>query len=168
MGNWSREELESAFEHYQQQVRKAGESGDWNLFADLFTEDATYVEHAYGDFRGREQIREWIVKTMTTEPGCWMPWFPVSWYVVDEDRGRIVCEILNQMQDPGDGSVHEATNITILTYAGDNQFSCEEDVYNPAKFVEMLQEWGRVAQANGALPSGAEGWLDAALPGWRG
>ena len=47
---WTRGELEAAFEHYQEQVRQAAETGNWSLFADLFTEDATYVEHAYGTF----------------------------------------------------------------------------------------------------------------------
>ena len=42
----------------------AGTSGDWNDWADLFTEDATYVEHGFGTFGGREAIRRWITETM--------------------------------------------------------------------------------------------------------
>lgn len=167
MGQWTRDELEAAFEHYQEQVRRSAESGDWNHFADLFTPDATYLEHAYGTFTNRDEIRDWVTETMSTPPGCWMPAFPPSWHVIDEDRGRIVCEIRNVMLDPGDGSTHEATNITILDYAGDDLFSAEEDVYNPARFVTMLAGWGRAAAANDALPDGAEAWLDAAIPGWR-
>jgi uncharacterized protein (TIGR02246 family) len=167
MGRWSRDELESAFETYQRQVRRAAESGDWTHFADLFTPDALYVEHAYGTFRGRDEIRDWVVKTMTEPPGCWMPSFPPSWHTIDEERGRIVCEIRNVMQDPGDGSAHEATNITILGYAGDNLFDYEEDVYNPAQFVAMLEGWGRAGAQHAGLPTGAEAWLDAAIPGWH-
>ena len=37
MASWTRDEIASAFEHYQAQVRRAGETGDWDLFADLFT-----------------------------------------------------------------------------------------------------------------------------------
>jgi hypothetical protein len=164
---WTRAELETAFEHYQEQVRRSAETGDWSLFAELFTPDARYVEHAYGTFRGRDEIRDWVVETMTSPPGCWMPAFPPSWHVIDEERGRIVCEIRNVMRDPGDGSVHEATNITILSYAGDNLFDCEEDVYNPARFVAMLEGWGRAGLAHGGLPDGAADWLDAAVPRWR-
>jgi hypothetical protein len=167
VSRWSRDELEAAFAHYGEQVRIAGETKDWNHFADLFTEDATYDEHLYGTFNGREEIRAWIIQTMTTMPGCWMPGFPASWHVIDEERGRIVCEILNRMQDPGDGSIHEATNITILTYAGDNRFSKEEDVYNPAKFTEMITGWAKVAEAHGTLPADGVAWMDDALPGWR-
>ncbi len=168
MSRWTRAELEAAFEHYQEQVRRATASGDWSLFADLFTEDATYVEHAYGTFCGRDQIRDWAIETMTTPPGSWMTGFPPAWHVIDEERGRIVCDIRNLMPDPGDGSGHEAGNITILGYAGDNRFDYEEDVYNPAKFVQMLQDWGRAADRNGRLPDGAAAWLDAAIPHWRG
>ena len=45
------------------------------------------------------------------------------------------------MADPGDGSVHEADNVTILHYAGDGLWSYEEDVYNPAHFATMVQGW---------------------------
>lgn len=167
MSRWTRDELEAAFAHYGAEVQVAAEIGAWSRFADLFTEDASYDEHLYGTFHGREEIRGWIVKTMTTMPGSWMPSFPSSWHVIDEERGRIVCEILNRMQDPGDGSIHEATNITILTYAGDNQFSKEEDVYNPAKFMATISGWARVAYANGTLPADGVAWMDAALPRWR-
>lgn len=167
MTQWSRGELAEAFAHYGTEVQAASDARDWGRFADLFTEDATYDEHLYGTFTGREQIRSWIVETMTTRPGSWMQSFPASWSVVDEERGRIVCEILNRMQDPGDGSIHEATNITILTYAGDGLFSKEEDVYNPAKFVTAISAWAKVAHEHGTLDDEDIAWLDAAMPGWR-
>ena len=55
MGRWSRDELEEAFANYQAVALAAGTSGDWNPWADLFTEDATYVEAHYGRFGGRGQ-----------------------------------------------------------------------------------------------------------------
>src|SRR5581483_12377041 len=87
MGRWSRDEIESAFLAHEQVVVEIGTSWDWSRFADEFTEDALYVEHALGTFRGREQIREWITTTMNTFPGNEMPWFPTSWHAIDdEDR----------------------------------------------------------------------------------
>lgn len=166
-GTWTRAALERAFQHYQDTVVEAGRTGDWNLFADLFVEDASYEEHAYGRFTNREQIRAWIVETMTTFPGSCMPTFPVGWYVIDEATGRVVCEILNRMQDPDDGSIHESPNITILTYAGDNRWSREEDVYNPANFIPMIAAWSRAADACGTLPPEGVAWLDAVIPHWR-
>ncbi|MDT5195403.1 MAG: hypothetical protein QOH20_2157, partial [Mycobacterium sp.] len=70
---WSREEIEETFQHHQQVVVEIGESWDWSRYGDLFTEDATYVEHVYGKMTGREQIREWITKTMSVFPGSEMP-----------------------------------------------------------------------------------------------
>lgn len=141
MGRWSRAELEEAFAHYQKVALQAGTSGDWNLFADLFTEDATYVEHHYGTFGGREAIRKWITTTMGQWPASEMPHFPIEWYVIDEDKGWVVCHVWNRMGDPGDGSVHQAYNFTLLKYAGDHQWKYEEDIYNPASFAEVMKGW---------------------------
>jgi hypothetical protein len=145
--------LQSAFDRYVQAVEEIGASGDWARFADLFTEDATYCEHAYGDFTGREQIRPWIVRTMTTFPGSEMVAFPPAWFVLDPPTNRVVCEIRNLMRDPGDGSVHEASNITILTFDDTGRLVREEDIYNPQKFADMVRDWSRVARQHGTLLS---------------
>ncbi len=141
MGRWSRAELEEAFDTYQRVALQSGTSGDWNAWADLFTEDATYVEHHYGRFGGREAIRRWINATMATYPGNAMPHFPIDWYVIDEERGWVICAIWNVMRDPGDGSVHREINWTKLHYAGDGRFDYEEDIYNPIEFGAMIQGW---------------------------
>jgi hypothetical protein len=78
--------------------------------------------------------------------------FPHAWCVCDEERGWWVCRIENRMKDPGDGSVHQAHNITVLHYAGDMKFSYEEDAYNPAAFGPMIQAWTEAYTANGGAP----------------
>ena len=55
---------------------EVGKTWDWSGYADHFTEDAKYVEHALGNMEGRENIREWIVSTMNTFPGSEMPVLP--------------------------------------------------------------------------------------------
>lgn len=159
MGRWSLDELEQAFDRYQSEVRRACATADWSVFADLFSEDATYIEHLYGHFRGREAIRKWITQTMSEFPGSSMTAFPPKWHVVDEERGWVVCDIINRMADPGDGSVHEASNITILHYAGGGEFSLEEDVYNPTDFLLMAKAWCQRARDLGSLPAEGEQWL---------
>ena len=141
MGRWTRQEIEEAFENYQRLALQAGTSGDWRPWADQFTEDATYIEHLYGTLGGREAIRTWITATMAQPVNCDMRFFPIEWYVIDEDKGWVVCMVWNRMADPGDGSVHQASNITILKYAGNGLWSYEEDVYNPATFATMLAGW---------------------------
>lgn len=138
---YSRGELEEAFAAYQARGAEAGASGNWAPWADMFTEDALYIERHYGRFEGREAIRTWITATMGEFPGNAMPEFPIGWYVVDESRGWIVCQVWNRMADPGDGSIHEADNLTLLKYAGDGLWSYEEDVYNPNDFAVMVRGW---------------------------
>jgi hypothetical protein len=141
MGAWSRQELDDAFTEYQRVAAECGASGQWRAWADLFTEDATYVEHLYGRMEGRETIYQWIQTTMSEYPGSDMPEFPIGWSIVDEERGWVVCQVFNRMRDPGDGSVHEEYNVTLLKYAGDGRWSYEEDIYNPMHFGTMLQRW---------------------------
>ena len=141
MAQFTRQELEDAFAQYQEDARQACASGDWVTWANHFTSDAVYIEHFYGRMVGREAIASWISETMGTFPGNAMPAFPVEWHVVDAERGWIVCELQNRMEDPGDGSVHQASNLTVLHYAGDGLWSYQEDVYNPAELAEMLKAW---------------------------
>jgi hypothetical protein len=144
---FARAEIETAFAHYRQVAAEAASSGNWRPWADLFTENATYVEHLFGTFEGRERIFEWITKTMSTPPNTQMNAFPVQWWIIDEERGWVVCAIANRMADIGDGRVHEAINWTLLKYAGDNLWSSEEDLYNPLEFGEMIKTW-EAAKAN--------------------
>jgi len=151
VGTFSRQELEDAFAHYRAVAAEAGRTGDWNPWADLFTEDAEYIEHLYGTMQGREQIRAWITKTMGTYPGVEMDAFPVDWYVIDEERGWVVMSVWNNMKALPDGEVMGEYNFTLLKYAGDNLWSYEEDVYNPAAFGKLLERWeARRAELGGA------------------
>jgi hypothetical protein len=147
MGTWSRDELESAFQRYQEVAAVAGRTGDWKAWADRFTEDAVYIEHHYGTFTGREAIGEWISSCMSEYPGSAMTEFPIEWYVIDEERGWVVCQVWNRMEDPGDGSTHQAYNFTLLKYAGEDRWSYEEDVYNPMRFGAMVAEWETARKA---------------------
>jgi hypothetical protein len=161
MGQWSRAELAEALAHYETSVTKAVETGDWEHFVQLFAPDATYDEHVYGHFEGQDQIRAWVTRTMGTFPGNVMTSFPMKWSVIDTDRGWILCDVRNVMPDPGDGSVHEASNITILRYAGDLRFANEEDAYNPMNFLAMVKAWARVAREHGRLSDDGERWLSS-------
>jgi hypothetical protein len=134
-------EIQSAFAHYQEVAAEAGRSGDWEPFVNLFTEDVDYIEHHYGRFKGRDQVRAWIGPAMAEWPASQMVSFPWTWHSIDVEHGWVIGEVANVMADPGDGKVYEAANWTRLVYAGEGLFSEEEDVYNPAEFASMMGDW---------------------------
>ncbi len=147
MGRWSRDELQRAHDHYVAVANASARTKNWRPWAELFTEDAQYVEHTFGQFHGRAAIYEWISAIMAEFPNDRMDAFPHDWCVCDEDRGWWVCKIENRFEDCGDGNVYQADNITVLHYAGDMRFSYEEDAYNPANFGPVVKGW---LEASGA------------------
>jgi SnoaL-like protein len=149
MGSFDRGEIEDAFRHFQDAADRSAKSGDWTEWAGCFTEDAEYYEHHYGRMKGRAAILKWINETMALPVNNEMRSFPVDWYVVDEDRGWVICSVSNVMDDPGDGSTHSESNWTKLHYAGDGLFSYEEDMYNPNEFADMVKGWLAAKQAAG-------------------
>lgn len=159
VGEFSAEEITEAYSVVHGRVQTYADTGDWADFALNFTEDAEYVEHAFGTFRGHDEIRAWSVRTMTSFPGSVMTGFPLAWSVVDVPTSRLICEVRNLMPDPGDGSHHEESNLTIMTYAGGGLFSREEDVYNPMRFAAMSVKWARIAQAHGRLSEDGAAYL---------
>lgn len=160
MSQWSREEIEDAFHRYEQAVVEIGDTWNWSAYADQFTEDATYVEHAMGNMTGREPIREWIVSTMNMFPGSEMPHYPVEWYSIDTDKGWVISKVMNRMKDPGDGSIHETPVITVLKYAGDGKWSYEEDAYNPMNFLVMVQGYIMRCQELGTISDDARAFAE--------
>lgn len=147
MPRFTRDELMAALDHYTKVVEVCSSTGDWAPFADLFTEDVHYIEHAYGEMHGREAVREWIIGVMKPFPHMR---FPHTWVAIDEENGAIVTEIINALDHPTEpGKVFGFPNITRLVYAGDNLFSSEEDVYNPVRDApRVVGEW---LQAGGVM-----------------
>jgi hypothetical protein len=129
---YPRAELEKALRIYNAARDQACKTGDWKVWADLFTADAEYIEHAYGTFKGREKIRDWITKVMAPFPSMT---FPQDWVVFDEENGAILFQCQNRLPHPTDpnGPPFQFPNWTRLVYAGNGKFSSEEDVYNPAR-----------------------------------
>ena len=130
----SREEVDAALKHYIEVSAEAGRSGKWDPWADLFTDDAIYVEHHYGVMRGQDAIRTWI-KSVMTGPAANMD-FPVVHYAIEDDV--VYSYILNRFLLPSGGEPFQFPVVTILCYAGEGRWCYEEDVYNPMEGARMM------------------------------
>ena len=130
---YPREEVEAAFTA----IVAAGDAGDWNLWSQLHTEDCVWEEHHYGTIVGREQIRSTITAVMAMVP---MMSFPVAWSMIDGNR--VVFYPWQMLPDPkGGDAVYRFGCVTILEYAGDGQFSRQEDIYNPNEATATFERW---------------------------
>ena len=114
-------------------------------WANQFSPDATYNEHHYGKFVGRDAIRDWITDVMKPFPTME---FPYDWYMVDGNRVVMLCQ--NRLPDPqGKGRLFQFPVITVLHYDGDGQWGYEEDIYNPAEVPAIVAAW---VEAGGVVP----------------
>jgi predicted SnoaL-like aldol condensation-catalyzing enzyme len=141
-----RSEVEAEFAKYRERAALAVATGDWDQWADQFTDDAQYREHHYGYFRGQREIRDWIKSVMQPFPTME---FPVSFYIVDGNRVSAV--IPNILPPPdGDSGYYGFDVNTILHYAGDGRWSYEEDVYSVREAEDTIKRW---VAAGGVIPS---------------
>jgi SnoaL-like domain len=117
-----RREVESAFQHFWT-VGNVDEN--WAEWPSLFTEDVHYVEHVYGEMRGREAVRKWIGELMANHRDVHAV---IDWYMI---RGRrVVVNMQNRYYNPDPaGAAFDFPGITILEYAGDGLFRYEEDYW---------------------------------------
>jgi ketosteroid isomerase-like protein len=143
---FDREEIEREFTRYRERGSIAVATGDWDQWADQFTDDARYLEHHYGRFDGQQEIRDWINGVMQPFPTME---FPVTWYSIDGNR--ISALIPNVLPDPAGGDRTYGFDVNvILHYAGDGRWSYEEDVYNPKEAERVIGQW---LGAGGKIPS---------------
>ena len=133
MPAFSRSEVEAAYRNFL----AVGDSDDWSAWADLHSVDGIWVEHHLGTFRGREAIREAIVRVMRPVP---MMTFPVAWHAIDGNR--VVYYPWQVMPDPTGGiESYRFGCVTILEYAGEGLFSHQEDLYNPKEGEDVMRRW---------------------------
>ena len=137
MASYPRKEVQKAADalHRMRDKASAGEIS-WDALADLFTEDATYIDPAWGRFKGRDAIRRFLHDSMQGLKD-WK--FPTEWTV--KDGNRVVNRFLNRL--PGrraDGTYYDVPGVSIIEYAGGGKFSYEEDVINMVHLYEVLKE----------------------------
>ena len=99
----------------------------WSVLADLFTEDAVYIDPAWGRIEGRDAIRDFFVKSMAGLTGYgWST--PENWIMVDGHR--VVSQWDQVLGDREDGTRWLVPGLSILYYAGDGRFCYSHDMLN--------------------------------------
>ena len=96
---------------------------------------------------GREAVRavDRSIDARRTRTTRWSK-YTHDWVYFDAGTAEMVFCARTHMADVGDGMDYTATNWTRLKYAGGGLFSLEEDIYNPANFVALIQRWEAAAQ----------------------
>jgi SnoaL-like protein len=120
VGEHARTEVEQAFRHY---VLTGLVREDWPAWSQLFTDDAPYLDHFWGTFRGPAEIQRFLEGTMSFAPHVYSV---LVWYNIDGDH--IVYKVLNRADNPAPGAPPiEFPSLQIIRYAGDGKWASEED-----------------------------------------
>jgi len=118
----------------------------WSALSDYFTEDAVYIDSAWGRAEGRDAITQFLDKSMAGLDD-WR--FPEEWTMADGDR--VVSMWWNQL--PGhrtDGTPYRVAGVSILRYVGDGKFDYEYDIFNMQEVGEVMADsaWKPTAKMN--------------------
>jgi hypothetical protein len=112
----------------------------WSALADFFTEDAAYIDPAWGRIEGREAIRKFFVDSMAGLTGHgWTT--PENWTLA---RGhRLVSQWDQILGEREDGTPFVVPGLSILYYAGDGLFCYSHDMLNMTHIGQTLRdmEW---------------------------
>ena len=139
MGRFTHDELLEAYESYKQ-TRERSAAGElwWDQMRDHFTEDAVFVDPAWGRVDGIDNIVKFLQDSMR---GLEAWTFPLEWMAVDGDY------LLTGWQNrlPGrrpDGTYYQAPGMSRLHYVGDGKFDYEQDLINMIHMLEVMKERG--------------------------
>ena len=108
----------------------------WSLLADFFTEDAAYIDPAWGRVEGREAIRRFFEESMLGLTGHgWST--PQNWAVAAGPR--VVSQWDQILGHRDDGSPWIVPGLSILYYAAGGRFCYSHDMLNMTHVGETLK-----------------------------
>ncbi|MDG2026930.1 MAG: nuclear transport factor 2 family protein [Acidimicrobiales bacterium] len=116
----------------QREKIQAGEAG-WDTLGEYFTDDAVFIDPAWGRVEGIDAVREFLEESMVGLDD-WS--FPERWTMVDGDR---VVTMFEQLIPGADGETYQQAGISVLYYAGDGKFSYEMDLMNMGHINQDLK-----------------------------
>jgi hypothetical protein len=115
--------------------RLDSEGGDWGELADVLTEDAVYVDCAWGRTEGKAAIADFLREAMVGIDFS----NPVDFWAADGPRVMVKWRQRLPGERP-DGRPYQQSAVTTLLYAGGGLFRYVEDLLNVAHCVEDIVE----------------------------
>jgi ketosteroid isomerase-like protein len=111
----------------------------WSELAEFFTEDAVYIDPAWGRVEGRAAIAEFMEKSMTGLTGHgWST--PENWTMVE--GARLISQWDQILGHRPDGTPWTVAGLSILYYAGNGRFCYSHDLLNMTHVGETLRDMG--------------------------
>jgi ketosteroid isomerase-like protein len=132
-----REEIEATVQRYVA-VRENIDDGDgtWRDLAQFFTDDAVFIDPAWGRVEGIEEMKATVFGDAMVGLEEWK--FPVEFYAIDGDNVIIKWRQLLPGVRP-DGTPWQQSGVSTLIYAGDGKFRYEEDLLNMVHVFEDMR-----------------------------
>jgi len=119
----------------------------WSVLADYFTEDAAYIDPAWGRIEGRESIREFFETSMSGLTGHgWST--PENWTLAHGPR--LVSQWDQVLGHRDDGTPWLVPGLSILYYAGNGLFCYSHDMLNMTHIGQTMRDmqWKPPATVN--------------------
>ncbi|MEZ4331620.1 MAG: nuclear transport factor 2 family protein [Myxococcota bacterium] len=111
----------------------------WASLGDFFTEDAVYIDPAWGRIDGREAIRDFMEKSMAGLTGYgWST--PENWIMVEGPR--VVSQWDQVLGEDAEGRPWVVPGLSILYYAGDGLFCYSHDMLNMTHIGQVMRDMG--------------------------
>ena len=138
-----------------------GELKDWSALEAFYTEDAVFIDPAWGRVEGLDNMRRFWIDSMA---GLESWDYPTIWTMVDGHRVVVMADQIQGRE--GDGTVYAVPLVSILYYAGDGKFCYELDMMNMQHVMEVMKKQAWRMPADYRLPKKID--RDWSLPeAWR-
>ncbi len=111
--------------------------GTWRDLAQFFTDDAVFIDPAWGRVEGIEEMKATVFGDAMEGFEDWT--FPVDFVAIEGDNVVVKWrQVLPGQRDDGRG--YEQSGVSTLIYAGDGRFRYEEDILNMVHVLEDMKE----------------------------
>jgi len=135
--SFPREEIEATLVKYVD-VRERIDAGEltWTDLCQFFTDDAVFIDPAWGRVEGIDNIRTFMVESMAGLDD-WT--FPVEFTAIDGDNVIIKW---TEIFPRADGTSATQSGFSRLIYAGNGKFRYEEDLLSMVHVLDDMRSSG--------------------------